>query len=256
MAAIGASGLLGANPNGEVGQSTSGGKKTIGDTLGTLMPGYGGGDKGKFGGGGGGSAMDGLNQVNQGANAISNSIQQAGSSLGVGTGSPDAITMKKGGKVKKFADGGSVLKDVKPPTRSELKRQMAEEVVKNPKITPRKKVEIFREGMTPPQDDEGPVQSLKPIKQAKGGNIQSIEDIPPLPNAPYRTPEQKKKDMDKAKQEWNKGERKLPSSTLGDAMKNLKNGGKVSSASSRGDGIAQKGKTKGRIIGMSYGGKC
>lgn len=201
MAAIGASGLLGADPNGEVGQSTAGGKKTIGDTLGTLMPGLGGGGKGKFGGGGGGSAMDGLNQVNQGANAISNSIQQAGSSLGVGTGSPDAITMKKGGKVKKFADGGSVLKDVKPPTRSELKRQMAEEVVKNPKITPRKKVEIFREGMTPPQDDEGPVQSLKPVKQAKGGSVKS-------------------------------------------------------SASSRGDGIAQKGKTKGRIIGMSYGGKC
>lgn len=35
-----------------------------------------------------------------------------------------------------------------------------------------------------------------------------------------------------------------------------KKGGKVSSASSRADGIAQKGKTKGRTIKMSTGGKC
>jgi hypothetical protein len=38
--------------------------------------------------------------------------------------------------------------------------------------------------------------------------------------------------------------------------KKFKSGGKVSSASGRADGIAQKGKTKGRIIAMSYGGKC
>lgn len=36
----------------------------------------------------------------------------------------------------------------------------------------------------------------------------------------------------------------------------MKKGGKVSSASSRADGIAQKGKTKGRTIKMSTGGKC
>jgi hypothetical protein len=33
-------------------------------------------------------------------------------------------------------------------------------------------------------------------------------------------------------------------------------GGKVSSASKRADGIATKGKTKGTMIKMSYGGKC
>jgi hypothetical protein len=38
--------------------------------------------------------------------------------------------------------------------------------------------------------------------------------------------------------------------------KKFKSGGKVSSASGRADGIAQKGKTKGKIISMSYGGKC
>jgi hypothetical protein len=39
-------------------------------------------------------------------------------------------------------------------------------------------------------------------------------------------------------------------------MYGMKKGGKVSSASSRADGIAQKGKTKGRTIKMSNGGKC
>jgi len=38
--------------------------------------------------------------------------------------------------------------------------------------------------------------------------------------------------------------------------KKFKSGGKVSSASGRADGIAQKGKTKGRIIGMAGGGMC
>jgi hypothetical protein len=33
-------------------------------------------------------------------------------------------------------------------------------------------------------------------------------------------------------------------------------GGKVSSASKRADGIATKGKTKGTMIAMRYGGKC
>jgi hypothetical protein len=55
----------------------------------------------------------------------------------------------------------------------------------------------------------------------------SIDNIKPLPNAPYKTPEQQKKDMDKAQQDWNKSERKLPSGTLGDNMRNLKKGGKV-----------------------------
>jgi hypothetical protein len=33
-------------------------------------------------------------------------------------------------------------------------------------------------------------------------------------------------------------------------------GGKVSSASKRADGIATKGKTKGTMVKMNYGGKC
>ena len=38
--------------------------------------------------------------------------------------------------------------------------------------------------------------------------------------------------------------------------KGMKSGGSVSSASSRADGCATKGKTKGTMIKMNYGGKC
>jgi hypothetical protein len=36
----------------------------------------------------------------------------------------------------------------------------------------------------------------------------------------------------------------------------MKKGGSVGSASRRGDGIATKGKTKGAMVKMNYGGKC
>jgi hypothetical protein len=42
-------------------------------------------------------------------------------------------------------------------------------------------------------------------------------------------------------------------------MPMMKKGGKVksgSSASKRADGVAHKGKTKGKMIKMNYGGKC
>jgi hypothetical protein len=45
----------------------------------------------------------------------------------------------------------------------------------------------------------------------------------------------------------------------GRAMPMMKKGGKVksgSSASKRADGVAHKGKTKGKMIKMNYGGKC
>jgi len=93
------------------------------------------------------------------------------------------------------------------PTREELRAESKNEKVEPPrgKIKP---TEIFREGMNPPQDNDM-------------GSMQN------LPNAKYKTPEQQKKDMNKAQQDWNKSERKLPSGTLGDNMRNLKKGGKV-----------------------------
>jgi hypothetical protein len=43
---------------------------------------------------------------------------------------------------------------------------------------------------------------------------------------------------------------------LKNRVKRMKSGGSVSSASSRADGCATKGKTKGTMITMKYGGKC
>jgi len=60
-----------------------------------------------------------------------------------------------------------------PEQREEMRKRrddLAKEEVKNPKITPRKPVEIFKEGVEPPKDDEGPVQ---PVKKAKGGMTKS-----------------------------------------------------------------------------------
>ena len=46
----------------------------------------------------------------------------------------------------------------------------------------------------------------------------------------------------------------------GRAMPGMKKGGRVKmsggSASKRADGVAHKGKTKGKIVKMNYGGKC
>ena len=55
----------------------------------------------------------------------------------------------------------------------------------------------------------------------------SIDNIQPLPNPKYKTPEQQKKDWDKARDDWNKSERKLPSGKFDDNVRPYKKGGKV-----------------------------
>ena len=57
------------------------------------------------------------------------------------------------------------------------------------------------------------------------GKLQKLGDPLPLPK--YKNTEEVKREMDKAQQDWNKSERKLPSGKLGDDMKNYKKGGKV-----------------------------
>lgn len=89
----------------------------------------------------------------------------------------------------------TALKPAKPATKP----------VKPTSSTDKQNADVFREGMTPPMDDDmGSAQPGQP----------------------------------------------------GQPKKKFAKGGSVSSASGRADGIAQKGKTKGRIIAMSYGGKC
>ena len=52
------------------------------------------------------------------------------------------------------------------------------------------------------------------------------------------------------------GMKKNAGTNMGMGSTGMKSGGSVSSASKRADGIATKGKTKGTMIKMNYGGKC
>jgi hypothetical protein len=52
------------------------------------------------------------------------------------------------------------------------------------------------------------------------------------------------------------GRRPEEEALLKTSAKGMKNGGSVNSASRRADGIATKGKTKGTMVKMNYGGKC
>ena len=59
----------------------------------------------------------------------------------------------------------------------------------------------------------------------KGNKKLNFDDIKPLPNAPYRTPEQRQKDLDKAMDDWNKGEKIPPklNPTRKELLEELKN---------------------------------
>jgi hypothetical protein len=52
------------------------------------------------------------------------------------------------------------------------------------------------------------------------------------------------------------GRRPEEEALLKNRVKGMKSGGSVSSASNRADGCATKGKTKGTMVKMNYGGKC
>jgi len=64
---------------------------------------------GKGLGGGGGSAQDGLGQINSGAATVGSAIGTAQSALGGGGGNPNPTMYKKGGEVKKsYTTGGKI----------------------------------------------------------------------------------------------------------------------------------------------------
>jgi len=66
----------------------------------------------------------------------------------------------------KNAEDKAKEKQLSEADRAEMRKMrddMAKEKVNNPKITPRKKTEIFEEGMTPPKDSE----------MKKGGSVKS-----------------------------------------------------------------------------------
>jgi hypothetical protein len=119
--------------------------------------------------------------------------------------------------------------------------------------------EIFREGMKPPVDDDmgSMTKYLKKDKSKKPqGNVPSIAK--PQRAALLKSANQQNSNV------FREGMTPPMDDDMGSAQpgqpgqpkKKFAKGGSVSSASGRADGIAQKGKTKGKIIAMSYGGKC
>lgn len=92
---------------------------------GAVDPGYG---FNPTSGGGGGTAQDGLNQINDGTKTVGSAVSTAQSALGGGGNSgggasnygftePTQIEKKRGGSIKKHASGGKInLKDCKVST--------------------------------------------------------------------------------------------------------------------------------------------
>jgi hypothetical protein len=65
-----------------------------------------------FGGGGGGSAQDGLSQIDSGSSTVAGAIGRAADALGGGGGGGGQIAQpqfKKGGSVKKYTDSNGKL---------------------------------------------------------------------------------------------------------------------------------------------------
>jgi len=103
------------------------------------------------------------------------------------------------------------------PTRAELREEAKKEEVTPPRGTTKKETDIFREGMKPPKDDEGPVKKETSRKLPPG--VKSAEEIVRALR-PDLYPEKPSENIYKAK------------------------GGSVKSASARADGCAIRGKTR------------
>jgi hypothetical protein len=107
-----------------------------------------------------------------------------------------------------------------PEEREDMRKRrddMAKETVAPPRGTTKKETDIFREGMKPPKDDEGPVKKETSRKLPPG--VKSAEEIVRALR-PDLYPEKPSENIYKAK------------------------GGSVKSASSRADGCAIRGKTR------------
>lgn len=116
------------------------------------------------------------------------------------------------------------------PTRAEMRKEMAEEKVAPPRGETKKQADIFKEGMKPPQDDEGSTMRVSAEEQKR--YTQSLESA--------RKNEMKRRGLTQKQfaDEANKDIGGPKDST------DYKKGG---TASARADGIAQRGKTKGKM---------
>lgn len=171
--------------------------------------------------------------------------------------------MKKAGKVKKFSDGGlmrAMSEMQNGPSRSEMaKMSIADQVAKMPKNSeaalvdaissqkPTSKnndVEQFVKRPQPTTSDDAEITlSKKPQPVEKKGSSSASDEI--------KQALMSGKNAEAAMESFSRNKPNQMKDIFGTS---LKKGGKVqgkssaSSASNRGDGIAQRGKTKGRMI--------
>jgi hypothetical protein len=149
-----------------------------------------------------------------------------------------ALGMKKGGKVKKFENGGDVYDNYE-------RRSRINEAIRKEGLAP---YEIKELEMKKPKDKVD--KTIKPIGSSIGKG--------PGDSFNYEKAEKALAEY-RARMGSDAGGKTIRSSSGGgggggipklnrDLLKNMKSGGKVSSASKRADGCAIKGKTKGRMV--------
>jgi hypothetical protein len=157
-----------------------------------------------------------------------------------------------------------------PAERKALMDEMKNEKVLPPKGETKKNAEIFKEGMKPPVDPD--MGSMQPAKKAKGGKVKGYDEGGLLEGMKDTYMEgvkkvgddiqriagtEKGKQLDKeAQKEMYKRASNAGMKAAAQELKNdrvraeagrYKKGGSVKTASSRADGIAVRGKTRGKM---------
>ena len=133
------------------------------------------------------------------------------------------------------------------PTRKESMDELKNEKVTPPKGATKQFADTFKEGMKPPVDPD--MGSSQPVKKAHGGKVKKYADggMTQQPTYPfYGNQPQAGGQNGGTNQTFNMQPQAnaAPNPQQQQPMQTFKKGGKVSSASSRADGCAIRGKTR------------
>jgi hypothetical protein len=132
------------------------------------------------------------------------------------------------------------------PTREELRAESKNEKVAPPRGTTKQFADTFKEGVKPPVDPD--MGSSQAIKKAKGGKVKKYADggMTQQPTYPfYGNQPQAGGQNGGTNQTFNmQPQANAAPNPQQQPMQAFKKGGKVSSASSRADGCAIRGKTR------------
>ena len=143
--------------------------------------------------------------------------------------------MKKGGTVKKYAKGGDVQSESNKMTKKSTPKQIADEMETEQNYPVLNKYNKIAKAVD--RMDEGPGKQVARGAVLAGTVPAGVAQIGHSLITGKRG--RSKEDTDELEREIGRGQR---------AEKKAKGGAIKSSASSRGDGIAQRGKTKGRMV--------